>query len=88
MKDKPLGSIIVVTRNRPVILEKMLDETGLKGKVRTIVGGGSVTSEFAKSIGSDAYGEDAGEAVSKVNGLIDSIMAALKEVKASTDSST
>ena len=27
MKDKPLGSIIVVTRNRPVILEKMLDET-------------------------------------------------------------
>ena len=62
-------------------VEEKLKEAGLKGKVKTIIGGGSVTTEFAEEIGSDAFGKDAGEAVAKVKALIDSIMMAVEEIK-------
>lgn len=75
-----MSTLMTPTLESMKTVEEKLKETGLKGKVRTIVGGGSVTQEFAQTIGSDAYGKDAGEAVSKVKALIDSIMAAIKEI--------
>lgn len=50
-------------------VEELLKKEGLKDKVRTIVGGGSVTMEFANSIGSNGYAKDATEAVKTVNKL-------------------
>lgn len=62
-------------------VEDQLKERGLKGKVKTIIGGGSVSEEWRAKIGSDAYGKDAMEAVDKVRMLIDSIMAAVEVMK-------
>lgn len=57
-------------------VEDILRERGLKDRVKTIIGGGTVTEEYREKIGSDAYGKDAVEAVDKVKMLIQSILAA------------
>lgn len=62
-------------------VEDQLKKRGLKERVRTVVGGGSVTDEFAKSIGSDAYGEDAMEAADKVKMLLEQIRVAVELMK-------
>jgi dimethylamine corrinoid protein len=62
-------------------VEEQLEKKGLKGEVKTIIGGGTVTEAWKSKIGSDAYGKDAGEAVSKVKLLIDQIKAALELAK-------
>jgi methanogenic corrinoid protein MtbC1 len=43
---------------------------GLKGKVKTMIGGACVTQEYADEIGADGYSENAGAAVKKVKELI------------------
>ncbi len=48
----------------------LLEEKGLREKVKIIVGGAPVTEKFAKSIGADAYGPEAGSAVGLVKKLI------------------
>ncbi|MEM1509757.1 MAG: corrinoid protein [Thermofilaceae archaeon] len=40
-----------------------LKQAGIRDKVKVVVGGAAVTEEYAKSIGADAYGEDAVKAV-------------------------
>ncbi|MFX0195517.1 MAG: corrinoid protein [Candidatus Hodarchaeota archaeon] len=62
-------------------VEEELEKKGLKGDVRTIIGGGTVTEDWKSRIGSDAYGKDAVEAVDKVKMLIDQIKAALEIAK-------
>ncbi|HSV42346.1 MAG TPA: cobalamin-dependent protein, partial [Methanomassiliicoccales archaeon] len=44
-------------------IEKMLKEGGKKGVIKTMVGGGAVSKDFATQIGADGYGYDANEAV-------------------------
>ena len=44
-------------------------DRGLQSRVRTIVGGASVTSAFADEIGADAYAPDAATAVRRVEEL-------------------
>jgi len=46
-----------------------VEEAGLKGKVKVIVGGAPASEEWAKKIGADAYGENATEAVVKIKKL-------------------
>lgn len=62
-------------------VEEELDKKGLKGEIRTIIGGGTVTDEWKDKIGSDAYGEDAVEAVDKVKMLFEEIKTALELAK-------
>jgi len=62
-------------------VEDKLDHEGLKDKVKTIIGGGSVSEEWRDNIGSDAFGKDALEAVDKIKVLINSIMAAAEAMK-------
>jgi methanogenic corrinoid protein MtbC1 len=62
-------------------VEDKLKDVGLKDKVKTIIGGGTVTEEWRREIGSDAYGKDAMEAIDKVKMLIDQIMSAVKVMK-------
>ena len=47
-----------------------LKDSGLRDKVKIIVGGAPVTQEFADSIGADAYAKDAATAVDKAKELI------------------
>jgi dimethylamine corrinoid protein len=44
-------------------IEKMVKEGGMKGKVKTMIGGGATSKEFAAQIGADGWGYDANEAV-------------------------
>lgn len=62
-------------------VEAELDKKGLKGEVKTIIGGGTVTDEWKAKIGSDAYGKDAVEAVDKVKILFEEIKLALDLAK-------
>lgn len=62
-------------------VEDKLKEEGLKEKVKTIVGGGSLSEGWRTRIGSDAYGKDALEAVDKVRMLLDSIMSSVEMMK-------
>ena len=62
-------------------VEEELAKKGLKGEVRTIIGGGTVTDDWKAKIGSDAYGKDAVEAVDKVKMLFQEIKVALELAK-------
>ncbi|MBN1859731.1 cobalamin-dependent protein, partial [Candidatus Bipolaricaulota bacterium] len=46
-------------------IEELLAASGLKGKIKTMIGGAPVTQRWAETIGADAYGQDAAEAVVK-----------------------
>jgi len=59
-------------------VEEQLAKKGLKGKVKTLIGGGTVTEQWRSRMGSDAYGKDAGEAVGRVKMLVEEIKAAVK----------
>jgi methanogenic corrinoid protein MtbC1 len=48
---------------------ELVNEHGLGGKVKTIVGGAPVSQEFAQEIGADAYGYDSAAAVQKIKDL-------------------
>lgn len=47
-----------------------LQKAGMKGKVKTIIGGAPITQEFADSIGADGFGMDAIEGVKKAKELL------------------
>ncbi len=47
-----------------------LDETGMRDRLKVIVGGCPVTEQFAAEIGADAVGFDAQDAVAKIDGLL------------------
>jgi len=47
-----------------------LKQAGLKGRVKTLVGGAPVTEKFAREIGADGYAPDAASAVDKVKQFI------------------
>lgn len=51
---------------------KVLKESGLRDKVKIIVGGAPITQVFADSIGADSYAKDAATAVDKARELIKS----------------
>ena len=44
-------------------LMRMLKESSIKGKVKTIIGGAATNQEFADDVGADAWGKDASEGV-------------------------
>src|SRR4030065_2649185 len=52
---------------RPVI--ELLEESGLRLRVKILVGGAPLTDEFARQIGADAYAPDASLAVTSANAL-------------------
>jgi len=62
-------------------VEEKLKSEGLKDKVKTIIGGGSVSEDWKATIGSDAFGKDAVEAVDKIKMLINTIIAAADAMK-------
>jgi len=51
----------------------LLNERGLNGQIKTIVGGAPLSEDFARSIGADAYGFDAANAVETIRALTESV---------------
>ena len=47
-----------------------LEDAGLRGQIKTMVGGAPVTQEFADDMGADCYGKDAIECVEKAKELL------------------
>ena len=56
-----IASSALLTTTMPVQqeIEDLLEQRGLKGKIKTMVGGAPVTPEWAEKIGATAYSEDA-----------------------------
>jgi 5-methyltetrahydrofolate--homocysteine methyltransferase len=48
----------------------LLEQRGLRDRVKVLVGGAPVTADFARSIGADGYGFDASNAVERVRALV------------------
>lgn len=57
------SALLSTTVPRLKDVEDALVKTGIRKKVKTMVGGAAVTEQYAKSIGADGYGKDAYDAV-------------------------
>jgi len=61
------SALLTTTMTEQKVIEDLLAEAGLKGKVKTLVGGAPVTKRWADKIGADEYCEDASAAVAYLN---------------------
>ncbi len=65
-----LSALLTTTmRNQEVVIEA-LKEAGLREKVKVVIGGAPASTEWAKTIGADAYAENANESVGVVKQLL------------------
>lgn len=65
------SALMTSTMAGQATLEEMLKEKGLKGKIKTMIGGAPCTEKFATKIGADAYAEDASDALAKARALME-----------------
>ena len=67
-----IGMSALLTTTMPVMKRTvdLLEEKGLRARIRTIIGGAPVSEEFAQQIGADAYGYDSTNAVETVKRLV------------------
>lgn len=54
-----MSALMTTTMEGMKTVVDMLNKNGMKGKVRTIIGGAPITQEYANTIGADAYGASA-----------------------------
>ena len=62
----------LLTTTMPIMKETIaaLEEAGMRGQVKVMVGGAPLTSNYAESIGADGYAQDASQAVHLARSLI------------------
>ena len=65
-----MSALLTTTMMQMKTTVEALHAAGLKGKVKTMVGGAPVTDEFARQIGADGYAADAASAVNTLKGLL------------------
>lgn len=72
IKADVIGMSALLTTTMPRINEIIseLKESGLEDNFKTIIGGAPINQSFADSVGADAYGHDAVDAVEKIKGLL------------------
>jgi len=58
-----MSAILTTTLNQMDRVIRLLEEKGLRKQVKILVGGASVTEQFANDIGADGYCDDAGSGV-------------------------
>jgi trimethylamine corrinoid protein len=66
------SALLTTTMTEQKKIEELLEKEGLKGKIKTMIGGAPVTKRWQEKIGADAYCEDASEAVKYVLEYIES----------------
>jgi len=66
-----LSALLTTTMTNMIATVTALDQAGLKGKIKVMIGGAPVTAGYAAQIGADGYAEDASKAVALAKQLID-----------------
>ena len=64
-----LSALLASTMQHMKDTIQALTESGLRDKVKVIIGGAPVSEEFARSIGADGYGADGFQALTIVESL-------------------
>ena len=64
------SALMTSTMQGQAKIEEMLEEQGLKGKIKTMIGGAPCTDHWAERIGADAYAENASDALYKANQIM------------------
>jgi len=64
------SALLTTTMSSQKALVKAVEDAGLKGKVKVIVGGAPITQAWAEEIGADGYAEDAISAVALAKQLV------------------
>jgi trimethylamine corrinoid protein len=64
------SALLTTTMTHQKEIEDILQEKGLKGKIRTIIGGAPVTVRWQERIGADGFGENAADSIRLVNELM------------------
>ena len=72
LKPDVLGLSALLTTTMPEMKRviEVLEEKGLRGDIKVMVGGAPVDAVFAERIGADGYGEDAAAAVKLAKGFV------------------
>lgn len=66
-----MSSLMTTTMKGMKKVIDMLEEEGLRNKIKVMVGGGPITESFAMEIGADGYSKNAVEAVSVAQNLLE-----------------
>jgi 5-methyltetrahydrofolate--homocysteine methyltransferase len=79
-KPQVLGISSLLTSTIPEMRQviEILEEEGLRGQVKVMVGGAPVTDSYAAQIGADGYAPDAISAVVKAKELLSLLEASLR----------
>jgi trimethylamine corrinoid protein len=64
------SALLTTTMKQQKVLEEALKTAGLKGKIKTVVGGAPVTPRWAARIGADGYAEDAQDGIVKIKEML------------------
>ncbi len=64
------SALLTTTMTHQKEIEEMLKEKGLKGKIKTIIGGAPVTVRWQEKIGADGFGETAADSIRLVNTIM------------------
>ncbi len=65
-----ISALLTTTMSSMMDVITVLKRAGLKDRVKVMVGGASVTQEFANEIGADVYAANAASAVDKARELV------------------
>jgi len=65
-----MSALLTTTMPQMSQVIKAMEEAGVKGKIKTMIGGAPVTQNYADEIGADGYAPDAASAVEKAKELV------------------
>jgi 5-methyltetrahydrofolate--homocysteine methyltransferase len=65
-----ISALLTTTMARMKDVVRGIEDRGLRGRIRVVVGGAPVSMEFARAIGADGYAPDATSAVSCIRALV------------------
>jgi trimethylamine corrinoid protein len=64
------SALMTTTMINQIQIEEQLKAAGIRGQLKTMVGGAPVTKDWADKIGADLYGESANDVISKVRAAL------------------
>jgi 5-methyltetrahydrofolate--homocysteine methyltransferase len=64
-----MSALLTTTMTQMAAVVRRIDERGLRGRFRTIVGGAPLSTNFARQIGADDYAPDAMTAVDRIRAM-------------------
>ena len=65
-----MSALLTTTMTQMKAVIKALEEAGIRGKTKVIIGGAPITQQYADEIGADGYGDNASTAVALARKLV------------------